>query len=169
MAKKKVNVDLRSAAEVESGDVNITYNDVLIAGLSETVEATLRTGGTVVEHDIVVDYTKPEPATVNMRELSIVNNSAHRISILYPTIDSNNMIWGVANIEASATDIISTSTTDDTFRTILIMRATVQDNISQIFNISNATIKFEADVTGGVGYCVLDVENNASTITFTDI
>ena len=57
MAKKKINIK-SVTADVPSGDVNITYNNVRIAGLSETVEATLETEDTICEHDIVVDYTK---------------------------------------------------------------------------------------------------------------
>lgn len=58
MAKKKV-IDLRSAADVPSGDVNITYNGVRIAGFSEDTDATLKTGMKRVEHDIDIEYTKP--------------------------------------------------------------------------------------------------------------
>lgn len=60
MAKKKT-IELRSAgADVPSGDVNITYNGVRIAGFSEDTDATLKTGMKRVEHDINIEYTKPE-------------------------------------------------------------------------------------------------------------
>ncbi len=75
MTKKKVNIEIPrsgAAAEVPSGDVNIVYNDVRIAGLSETVDATLKTGGTVVQHDIEVEYTKPEPQPLTIPVYTLV-------------------------------------------------------------------------------------------------
>ena len=59
MAKKSVKLGLRSGSTVESGDVNVTYNGVRIAGLSESTTATLETENTIVEHDIEIEYTKP--------------------------------------------------------------------------------------------------------------
>lgn len=61
MAKKKT-IDLRSVepTPVPAGDVDIFYNGTRIAGFSEDTDATLKTGGTRVEHDIAVSYTKPE-------------------------------------------------------------------------------------------------------------
>lgn len=59
MAKKSVKLGLRSGTSVESGDVNVTYNGVRIAGLSESTSATLQTENTIVEHDIEIEYTKP--------------------------------------------------------------------------------------------------------------
>lgn len=67
MAKKKT-IDLRSIepTPVPAGDVNIIYNGNRIAGFSEDTDATLKTGGTRVEHDIAVNYTKPAaPAGVS--------------------------------------------------------------------------------------------------------
>lgn len=60
MAKKKT-IDLRSVdpTPVPAGDVNIIYNGTRIGGFSEDTEATLKTGGTRVLHDINVNYTKP--------------------------------------------------------------------------------------------------------------
>lgn len=69
MAKKKVNIEIPrsgAAAEVPSGDVNIVYNNVRIAGLSETVDATLKTGGTIVQHDIEVEYIKSTPQALTI-------------------------------------------------------------------------------------------------------
>ena len=60
MAKKSIKVNPNVAADVPSGDVNITYDGTRIAGISETTTARLETEDTVVKHDIVVDYTKPE-------------------------------------------------------------------------------------------------------------
>lgn len=74
MAKKKVNIEIpRSGAldEAPAGDVNISYHGIRIAGLSESTEATLKTGGTVVQHDIEIEYDRPNtdlnyiPLTVN--------------------------------------------------------------------------------------------------------
>lgn len=63
MAKKKT-IELRSAgADVPSGDVNISYNGVRIAGFSEDTDATLKTGMKRVEHDIDIEYTKPSGGT----------------------------------------------------------------------------------------------------------
>lgn len=42
------------------GDVIVVYNNSLIGVLSDSGTLTLDTEGKVVEHDIVVDYTKPE-------------------------------------------------------------------------------------------------------------
>ena len=66
MAKKSVKLGLRSGSAVESGDVNVTYNGVRIAGLSESTTATLDTENTIVEHDIEIEYTKPEAQGVNV-------------------------------------------------------------------------------------------------------
>ena len=66
MAKKSVKLGLRSGSAVESGDVNVTYNGVRIAGLSESTTATLETENTIVEHDIEIEYTKPEAQGVNV-------------------------------------------------------------------------------------------------------
>lgn len=59
MAKKKIELRT-SGSSVESGDVNITYNNVRIAGLSESTSAVLETEDTVCKHDIEIEYTKPE-------------------------------------------------------------------------------------------------------------
>ena len=61
MAKKKT-IDLRSVdpTPVPEGDVNIIYNGTRIGGFSEDTEATLKTAGCRVEHDINVNYSKPE-------------------------------------------------------------------------------------------------------------
>lgn len=73
MAKKKT-IELRSAgADVPSGDVNITYNGVRIAGFSEDTDATLKTGMTRVEHDIDIEYTKPTADTPKRISLNITN------------------------------------------------------------------------------------------------
>ena len=58
MAKKKINIKSVST-DVESGDVNISYKNVRIAGLSETTTAVLETKDTICEDDIEVEYTKP--------------------------------------------------------------------------------------------------------------
>lgn len=65
MAKKKT-IDLRSVdpTPVPVGDVNIIYNGTRIGGFSEDTEATLKTGGTRVEHDIDVNYTKPSGSAI---------------------------------------------------------------------------------------------------------
>ena len=60
MAKKKT-IDLRSVdpTPVPAGDGNIIYNGTRIGGFSEDTEATLKTGGTRVLHDINVNYNVP--------------------------------------------------------------------------------------------------------------
>ena len=58
MAKKKINIKSVST-DVESGDVNISYKNVRIAGLSESTTAVLETKDTICEDDIEVEYTKP--------------------------------------------------------------------------------------------------------------
>lgn len=57
MAKKKINIKSVST-DVESGDVNISYKNVRIAGLSESTTAVLETKDTICEDDIEVEYTK---------------------------------------------------------------------------------------------------------------
>lgn len=84
MAKKKT-IDLRSVdpTPVPAGDVNIFYNGNRIAGFSEDTDAELKTGGTRVEHDIAVSYTKP---TSNIEGVPIIfNNESSSQSLLYYT------------------------------------------------------------------------------------
>lgn len=57
MAKKKINIKSVST-DVESGDVNISYKNVRIAGLSESTTAVLETKDTICDDDIEVEYTK---------------------------------------------------------------------------------------------------------------
>ena len=109
MAKKKVNIEIPrsgAAAEVPSGDVNIVYNDVRIAGLSETVDATLKTGGSVVPHDIVVEYNKPEApvlppnnVAVEIRNQATLTNYRIRGSLCQ---EYNNQIYYVDDIAPDA-------------------------------------------------------------------
>ena len=61
MAKKKINIK-SVISDVPSGDVNITYKNVRIAGLSESTTAVLETENTICEDNIEVDYTKPSTA-----------------------------------------------------------------------------------------------------------
>lgn len=61
MAKKKINIK-SVTSDVPSGDVNITYKNVRIAGLSESTTAVLETEDTICEGDIDVEYTKPSTA-----------------------------------------------------------------------------------------------------------
>lgn len=107
MAKKKT-IDLRSVepTPVPAGDVNIIYNGTRIAGFSEDTEATLKTGGTRVEHDIFVNYTKPETGP-QMGNITIVNNSADGVrfnptgSFVY---ESNNTYYsGDSWVDANST------------------------------------------------------------------
>lgn len=59
MSKKK-EINLKSTpAAVESGDVNISYNNVLVGSLSDSGTAVLKTEMTICEHDIELEYTKP--------------------------------------------------------------------------------------------------------------
>lgn len=70
MAKKKEIKLTRTAGEtVESGDVNFSYNNVLIGSLSDSGSAVLKTENTVVKHDIEVEYTKPT-AGISLPEIS---------------------------------------------------------------------------------------------------
>ena len=75
MAKKSVKLGLRSGSAVESGDVNVTYNGVRIAGLSESTTATLETENTIVEHDIEIEYTKPESPAAGWTETVCINKN----------------------------------------------------------------------------------------------
>lgn len=79
MAKKKT-IDLRSVdpTPVPAGDVNIIYNGTRIGGFSEDTEATLKTGGTHVLHDIYVNYEKNAPLG---NIVNITNNSSGNPSL----------------------------------------------------------------------------------------
>ena len=97
MAKKKT-IDLRSLepTPVPAGDVNIIYNGTRIAGFSEDTESTLKTGGTRVEHDIAVNYTKPR-GTV-LPSISITLNTANPDIIfetnpVVKTLANGNMVY----------------------------------------------------------------------------
>ena len=60
MAKKKT-IDIKAnPVAVEPGDVNISYNNVLIGSMSESETAVLQTENTKVLHDIEVEYVKPQ-------------------------------------------------------------------------------------------------------------
>lgn len=67
MAKKKtINLTNGNRDAVVSGDVNISYKNVRIAGLSESTTAVLETKDTICEDDIEIEYTKPEAQGVNV-------------------------------------------------------------------------------------------------------
>lgn len=66
MAKKKtINLTNGNRDAVVSGDVNISYKNVRIAGLSESTTAVLETKDTICEDDIEIEYTKPSIGTVS--------------------------------------------------------------------------------------------------------
>jgi hypothetical protein len=97
MAKKKEIKLTRTAGEtVESGDVNFSYNDVLIGSLSDSGSAVLKTENTVVKHDIEVEYTKPTAEIVTIP--------------VYTQIDDEGTLTFAKNISALAGEIISDST-----------------------------------------------------------
>lgn len=76
MSKKK-EINLKSTpAEVESGDVNIRYNDVLVGSLSESGSAVLKTEMTICEHDIELEYTKSGSDAPAGNIVNITNNSS---------------------------------------------------------------------------------------------
>lgn len=97
MAKKKT-IDLRSVepTPVPTGDVNIVYNGTRIAGFSEDTDATLKTGGTRVLHDIEMNYTKPSGGlhyvpltlTITATEGSYFLPSQHEMSQKFCVADS---------------------------------------------------------------------------------
>lgn len=114
MAKKKT-IDLRSVepTPVPEGNVNIVYNGTRIAGFTEETEATLKTGGTRVEHDIAVNYKPVEMSklTVNNPDrarytigyasgVSIINNKAvtpyEQADFLVLTFDGENYFFDVS-------------------------------------------------------------------------
>lgn len=80
MAKKKINIK-SVTSDVPSGDVNITYKNVRIAGLSESTTAVLETEDTICEDDIEVEYTKPTN-TVNMPVYALSNTQGSTPSLL---------------------------------------------------------------------------------------
>lgn len=108
MAKKKVEIPLRAAGDVPSGDVNVTYNGVRIAGLSESTSATLKTEMNVVEHDIELEYTKPAGETVG-NVLTVSNNTEHEFSIDFsapPTVIMNENYGVLSSIPSGTTNAI---------------------------------------------------------------
>lgn len=86
MVKKKV-IDLRAAGDVPAGDVNITYNGVRIAGFSEDTDATLKTGMKRVEHDIGIEYTKPQSAPIVFNRGKFVNDISAEMSMNVDTLE----------------------------------------------------------------------------------
>lgn len=80
MSKKK-EINLKSTpAAVESGDVNITYNNVLVGSLSDSSTAVLKTEMTICEHDIELEYTKPA-GEISLPEVNLTNTAGALISI----------------------------------------------------------------------------------------
>ena len=105
MAKKKINIK-SVTSDVPSGDVNITYKNVRIAGLSESTTAVLETEDTICEDDIEVEYTKPETG-MQMGNISIVNNSRNEVrfnpvgSFVY--VSNNTYYGGITSIDTNQT------------------------------------------------------------------
>ena len=108
MAKKSVKLGLRSGSAVESGDVNVTYNGFRIAGLSESTTATLETENTIVEHDIEIEYTRPEAPTVDgliiPGKITVDNNSdnATGVSAVTGQLIYEVVVNGVSNYYVSS-------------------------------------------------------------------
>lgn len=76
---KKIKVNIKAAAEIPSGDVNISYKGSRIAGLNESSTAVLETENTIVEDDIEIEYTKsgasPVTGTFDFSELEDIGLS----------------------------------------------------------------------------------------------
>ena len=115
MAKKKT-IDLRSVdpTPVPAGDVNIIYQGTRIGGFSEDTDATLKTGGTRVEHDIAVNYTKPSGASGI--PFSFTNNA---VTTIVDTIDiSAGSIYVLNNnklINVTAVDLVDQTYSNDMY------------------------------------------------------
>lgn len=91
MAKKKINIK-SVTADVPSGDVNITYKNVRIAGLSESTTAVLETEDTICEDDIEVEYTKPAGG---VKYIAVTVDSSE-------SIKTNNVYGGFFEIDNNA-------------------------------------------------------------------
>lgn len=151
MAKKKVNIEIPrsgAAAEVPSGDVNIVYNNVRIAGLSETVDATLKTGGTVVQHDIEVEYVKPA-AGISLPEISGSYPDQLGISggtssvMLFET--NNKIVRSLRGIATKQYLIPSYISSDDLYVADLIIYRNI-DDLNVIIN--NTPVLYDTDKKG---------------------
>lgn len=107
MAKKKINIK-SVATDVESGDVNISYKNVRIAGLSESITAVLETEDTICEDDIEVEYTKPETGIPVGNIANFTNNTSNSISVLpfmsTTTIDNTGMTIRAIVISANSSN-----------------------------------------------------------------
>lgn len=148
MAKKKT-IDLRSNAEVPAGDVNITYNNVRIAGFSEDTDATLKTGGTRVEHDIELTYTKPESLTYIPLTVTDTAEAIHGViqipisgaytcsEFIYQNIDGQ--IYAQNYSEAGTDHIVGilpvyySLSTPEKYK-VAISIASREDNLTVVFN-----------------------------------
>jgi hypothetical protein len=89
MTKKKINIK-SVTSDVHPGDVNITYKNVRIAGLSESTTAVLETEDTICEDDIEVEYTKNAPAG---NIVNIINNSANSPKIQGAALIASNGLF----------------------------------------------------------------------------
>lgn len=102
MSKKK-EINLKSTpAAVESGDVNISYNNVLVGSLSDSGSAVLKTEMTICEHDIELEYTKSATAFPALL-VTIAEGCNAVIDLETPLVQldsSNNLISGLS-IESS--------------------------------------------------------------------
>ena len=115
MTKKKEIKLTRTAGEtVESGDVNFSYNNVLIGSLSDSGTAVLKTENTVVKHDIEVEYTKPEPTAVTIPVYYRLQSNTVLINNT-PALPGTKMSFEIDKLTIPETIISSeTGWTDDT-------------------------------------------------------
>ena len=104
MAKKKIELRT-SGSSVESGDVNITYNNVRIAGLSESTSAVLETEDNVCKHDIEIEYTKPAGGDIaSPKSISLVENLTPEGTL--PNFIVFNHAGGLCKIENGAITLL---------------------------------------------------------------
>jgi hypothetical protein len=150
MSKKK-EINLKSTpAAVESGDVNITYNNVLVGSLSESGSAVLKTEKTICEHDIELVYTKPA-AGVSLPKLTTIKPSGS--DLLPEYFDNGNILYatndGLIANKAGLTDeskIYGVPFYRNGLYKLDFQITTVEDSYN--VSVNGNTISFDADMGG---------------------
>lgn len=160
MSKKK-EINLKSTpAAVESGDVNITYNNVLVGSLSESGSAVLKTEMTICEHDIELEYTKSGSDGPAGNIVNITNNSIATPRIEGPMITTDS-VWindsYRLNIPAGISKLYLYNTVEDgSYRAFFNIKA-----FSDIYSVAvNST-----PITYGVGGYLFNQTSSDSPIS----
>lgn len=121
--------------------VEIEYNGEIIASMNSDGSKVLKTGGTIVEHDITVNYTKPAGGPAG-NIVNITNNST-----------GNPEIYGSGLISPNGISVGLTGTTFDT-----------PSGNSQFYLYNNFGIRYET-----VFGILADIDNYAVVVNNTPL